>query len=72
MIRISEEDFRELVENCGGICLSCENQQSGCEPDVRNYQCEECGANQVFGAEELLVMGKIEFTEDKGDESDDV
>jgi hypothetical protein len=39
-----------------GICLSCGNQQDGCEPDARNYECESCGTRQVFGAEEALMM----------------
>jgi hypothetical protein len=38
-----------------GLCLSCGNEQGGCEPDARRYRCESCGAKQVFGAEELLL-----------------
>lgn len=38
-----------------GFCLSCGNEQGGCEPDARNYRCESCGAAQVFGCEELLM-----------------
>lgn len=37
-----------------GICKACGNEQEGCEPDARNYECESCGKNQVFGVEELL------------------
>jgi hypothetical protein len=25
------------------------------EPDARKYECESCGANSVYGAEELLM-----------------
>ncbi|MHA2087326.1 MAG: hypothetical protein ACW972_03555 [Promethearchaeota archaeon] len=39
-----------------GICLSCGEDQEGCEPDARNYKCESCGLNRVFGAEEILFM----------------
>ena len=39
-----------------GFCLACGNEQDGCEPDARNYECEECGALKVFGAEECMVM----------------
>lgn len=39
-----------------GFCIACGNEQDGCEPDARNYECEACGERQVFGAEELLVM----------------
>lgn len=40
-----------------GFCLACGKQQDGCEPDARNYECERCGAWQVFGAQEILLMG---------------
>ncbi len=38
-----------------GFCLKCNEEASGVEPDARNYTCEACGANQVFGAEEILL-----------------
>jgi hypothetical protein len=38
-----------------GICLNCGHVQDGCEPDARNYKCEACGENKVFGAEEAVV-----------------
>lgn len=28
----------------------------GVKPDARRYPCEACGAKQVYGAEELLIM----------------
>ena len=37
-----------------GFCLVCGNEQEGCEPDARKYECEACGEHQVYGAEELL------------------
>jgi hypothetical protein len=39
-----------------GFCLICGEEDGGCEPDVCNYTCDSCGAEQVFGAEELLMM----------------
>ena len=38
-----------------GICISCGNEQDGCEPDARKYTCEACGDKTVYGAEELLL-----------------
>ena len=38
-----------------GFCLVCGNEQGGCEPDARKYECEACGANQVYGADELMM-----------------
>lgn len=37
-----------------GFCLACGNEQGGCEPDAREYECEACGEEQVYGAEEIL------------------
>ncbi len=39
-----------------GICLACGEEQGGCEPDARGYECESCGQRKVYGAEELLMM----------------
>jgi len=38
-----------------GICVRCGQEQEGVEPDARKYECESCGANAVYGAEELLM-----------------
>lgn len=40
-----------------GFCLSCGAYVDGVEPDACYYQCEECEANTVFGAEEILLAG---------------
>ena len=39
-----------------GFCLACGAAKYGVEPDARKYECEECGAEKVYGAEELLLM----------------
>lgn len=44
----------EADENIG-FCMSCGNDQPGCEPDARKYECESCGAREVYGAQELLI-----------------
>lgn len=38
-----------------GFCLACGHEQEGCEPDARKYECESCGAREVYGAAELLM-----------------
>lgn len=38
-----------------GFCRACGAEADGCEPDARNYECEECGEHEVFGAEEYLI-----------------
>ncbi len=37
-----------------GICIKCGFEQGGCEPDAREYVCENCGAEAVYGAQECL------------------
>ena len=48
-----------MADGCMGFCLECGAEAYGVEPDARNYECEECGAKKVFGAEEVLLMGEI-------------
>ena len=39
-----------------GFCISCGEEHDACEPDAERYQCEVCGENKVYGAEQLLLM----------------
>lgn len=64
-ITLTEDDYARLNEDCGGFCLTCGSEAYGVEPDARYYECEACGARAVFGAEELLMSGIIQF---EGDE----
>lgn len=65
-MRISWEELEEALEDDdnSGFCLDCGNRQDGCEPDARMYECEDCGRNAVYGAEEVLMMGAYD---DSGD-----
>ena len=47
---------RDTTLDNPGFCLACGNEQEGCEPDARRYECEACGERQVYGAEELALM----------------
>ena len=38
-----------------GFCIACGSEQGGCEPDAREYACENCGERKVYGASELLL-----------------
>jgi len=55
-IRISE--VMEAVESGEdmGFCLGCGAEAYGVEPDARQYECDECGSEKVYGAEEILMM----------------
>jgi hypothetical protein len=38
-----------------GFCIACGCEAEGVEPDAREYECEACGTDAVYGAEELLL-----------------
>lgn len=38
-----------------GFCKACGATQYEVEPDARFYECDACGRNQVFGAQEILL-----------------
>ena len=45
------------ADDGSGFCRACGDHVYGVEPDARGYQCEACGKPEVYGAEELLLMG---------------
>ena len=56
IIKITADDLHD----CAGFCVHCgEPRYEPVEPDARGYRCWECGAEDgVYGAEELLLMGR--------------
>ena len=38
-----------------GFCRACGADHDACEPDAENYECHECGARGVDGAENILM-----------------
>lgn len=64
---MSEDEFRELAEEMCGLCRACGEVADGVEPDACKYECEACERPQVYGMEELLVMGLVAFTEEVGE-----
>lgn len=38
-----------------GICYECGHIQAGVEPDAKNYTCNNCGKNEVYGVEETII-----------------
>ena len=59
MVHFTLEQFEEAQENNEGFCVDCGAMRDCCEPDARNYRCDECGRMSVFGAEECLIMGLV-------------
>jgi hypothetical protein len=53
------EALQEASEDMCGFCLACGEQREMCDPDARRYHCEACGMQQVYGAEEIVLMGMV-------------
>jgi hypothetical protein len=57
---LTDEAIFDAAERrmCGvgnpGFCLACGNERDGTAPDARRFRCEACGANQVYGLDELM------------------
>ena len=64
MIKLSYEEYKCAESDYTGYCRACGAERDSCEPDARNYECYECGENEVFGAPELLIMGELEITDE--------
>ena len=47
-------DEQETLAN-PGFCVLCGEDAEGCEPDLREAECEACGEAGVYGAEEVLL-----------------
>lgn len=45
----------ENEEEYIGFCIACGAEAYDVEPDARRYECEDCGANKVYGAQEILL-----------------
>ena len=37
------------------FCVACGEGVEGIEPDACGYECESCGEDKVYGADELLM-----------------
>jgi hypothetical protein len=54
--RVMEAAEREMFSlDNPGFCLLCGEEADGCEPDAREYTCENCDGPFVYGAQELLL-----------------
>jgi hypothetical protein len=56
---ITLEQYHEARENYLGYCDLCGAERSCCEPDARQYRCEDCGSQSVYGCDEYLAVGNV-------------
>lgn len=65
-VKIPEQKLLQAIESNTfgttniGFCLSCGEENDGCEPDARKYKCAVCEERTVYGAEQILLMGEYE------------
>lgn len=57
----SLEELEDAINEGGiGFCIACgEQSDNGVEPDAENYECDSCGRPEVYGAEQILIMGLV-------------
>ena len=62
-IQITQEKAQDAIlgDEYIGYCLACGAEHYGVEPDAREYRCDVCGEFQVYGLEELFVMGMVDI-----------
>ena len=66
-ILIPFADIESAIADGGvGFCLACGEEASPVEPDARQARCEVCDSEEVYGAEEVLLMGRVD-TDDEPD-----
>lgn len=56
---MTDEEYRVLRNEDAGRCIACGAEAYGVEPDACNYPCDGCNEDQVYGIEELMLMGRI-------------
>ncbi len=62
---MSEDEYLAAADSYEGRCTACGEEAYGVEPDARKYTCEECDEPRVYGLEELLMMGQVEFSDEE-------
>lgn len=55
--KVSAAEYAEL--DSSGLCLGCGDEVHGLEPDARGVICRRCHEPKVYGAEELVLMGRL-------------
>lgn len=69
MIHMTEQTYKHLRDEYAGLCRGCWAVAYGVEPDARRYKCESCNKPQVYGIDEYLIAGLINFIEDHESEA---
>jgi hypothetical protein len=70
---MTADQFQENDDEMNGYCTTCKEvvNHGGCEPDAREYECDQCGNRTVYGVSEALIMGVLTITEDEDEDESD-
>jgi len=41
-----------------GFCLACGDQADGVDPDAEEEECDNCGKQKVYGAEQIIAYSQ--------------
>lgn len=63
IIKLTLEEVQDLQNDYCGICRNCQEIADCVEPDASNYFCDSCEKKEVFGIDNLLLMGDIDIVE---------
>jgi hypothetical protein len=58
-IAVPEDYLTGMGLELVGYCLTCGCEHDSVEPDARKYPCEVCETPTVYGAQELMLMGRV-------------
>jgi hypothetical protein len=70
MFKMTARSYVVYRDQYQGLCLHCGSECDNCEPHARKYCCEVCDYEQVYGVEELLMMGLIKVVDDNETEDE--
>lgn len=57
LIELARSNFADCTNI--GVCLACGEDAPSVEPDAAKYKCDMCGANEVYGVEEVMMRGLV-------------
>ena len=64
--KLLADGWRRQMHEMVGFCTYCDHDQDLVSDEIRDegYTCESCGANAVYGVEQLILMGYGEVSDE--------
>ena len=61
---MTEAEYARLRDTYKGLCLHCGAERDTVEPDAEHYLCPTCNTTDVYGIEQVLILGLINLQEE--------